>query len=190
MEISLQTQKNCVSIPELPLTFSLMTTSEPNDLELYAEDIRRRIQDNDCEVFRNKSALHASIILREFIKSAKDTVFIFCGHLNKFVYEHLFDVFQTAIQKGVNIKVITESDTPDSVKLAQLLREKDRYRSVRQDMKIPHFVIVDGKRYRMETDEAEKTALVCACVCTEEQKKRALVMNKLFQAMWNFAEIS
>lgn len=178
------------SMPALTLLFSLMNTTEPNDLEFYAEDIRRRIQDNDCEVFRNKSALHASIILREFIKSARDTVFVFCGHLNKHVYEHLLEDFQTAIQKEVDIKVITESETPDSVKLAQLLREKDRYRSVKQDLKIPHFVIVDGKRYRIETDEAEKTALVCACVCTEEQKKRALVMNKLFQAMWNFAEIS
>ncbi|MBR5887712.1 MAG: hypothetical protein IKZ07_05830 [Akkermansia sp.] len=169
-----------------------MLHQEQPELKQYAAEIRRRIEECDGEVFRNKSARHAAIIIKEFIASAKESVYIYCGHLNHLVYGELKDVFEKAMaekdtEQTPQIQVLTESNEIDCPNLANFLREKHAFRSLGKSMEIPHFIVVDAKRYRIETNEMEKTALVCACTQTEAQKKRALMMNELFKIMWSYA---
>lgn len=170
-----------------------MIPKEDTELKQYAEEIRRRIKDCDGEVFRNKSAYHAAIIIKEFIASAKESVYIYCGHLNHLVYGDLRDVFEKAMaessaEQTPQIQVITESNEIDCPNLANFLREKHAIRSFGKSMEIPHFIVVDSKRYRIETNDKEKTALVCAYTQTEEQKDRAQMMNNLFKVMWDYAK--
>lgn len=159
------------------------------ELSLYAEKVQRLIDENDCEVFLNRSEWHAAIILRKFIESAKQTINIFCGHLNKNVYGDLLPCFQAAHDRGVRVRVMTASPDVCAQSVATGLRELSAFRNLKEaDDTIPHFAIVDGCRYRLETDEAEKTAIVCAFAETREQVKRALSLDFLSDILWESLE--
>lgn len=158
-------------------------------LEAYAQEVRRRIEECDCEVFRNRSAEHAAIILREFIDSATASVRIFCGHLSKEVYGNLLPYFRRAHRRGVEVQVVTASDQIDAIEVAEGLREKQALRSFSNAdtsslRELPHFAIVDGKRYRLETNPVEKSALVCAYAMLESQKARANLLDEAFSHIW------
>ena len=159
-------------------------------LEAYAQEVRRRIEECDCEVFRNRSAEHAAIILREFIDSATASVRIFCGHLSKEVYGNLLPYFRRAHRRGVEVQVVTASDQIDAIEVAEGLRENQALRSFSGSVEksplreLPHFAIVDGKRYRLETNPVEKSALVCAYAMLESQKARANLLDEAFSHIW------
>ena len=155
----------------------------------YAEKVQRLIDENNCEVFLNRSEWHAAIILRKFVESAKETINIFCGHLNKNVYGDLLPCFQAAAERGVRVRVITASPDVCAQDVAEGLRKLEAFRSLREeDDTIPHFAIVDGCRYRLETDEEEKTAVVCAFAETQEQVNRALSLDFLSDILWESLE--
>lgn len=159
------------------------------ELSRYAEKVQRLIDENDCEVFLNRSEWHAAIILRKFIESAKETINIFCGHLNKNVYGDLLPCFQAAAKRGVRVRVITASPDVCAQNVAEGLRKLEAFRNLsEEDDTIPHFAIVDGCRYRLETDEEEKTAVVCAFAETREQVKRALSLDFLSDILWDSLE--
>lgn len=159
------------------------------ELSRYAEKVQRLIDENDCEVFLNRSEWHAAIILRKFIESAKKTINIFCGHLNKNVYGDLLPSFQAAAERGVTVRVLTASPEVSAKEVAEGLRSMGAFRNLRdEDDTIPHFAIVDGCRYRLETDEEERTAVVCAFAETREQVKRALSLDFLSDILWDSLE--
>lgn len=160
-----------------------------DELEKYAQEVRRRIDECDCEVFRNSSAEHAAIILREFIDSARSSIHIFCGHLNQQVYGSLLPNLLRAIRRGVEVQVVTAHDELRAQEVAQALREQQRLRSFPAGdesplREMPHFTIVDGMRYRLETDPKNTSAFVCACAMRESQKARANLLDEAFSCLW------
>lgn len=159
-----------------------------NELARYAIEVRRRINECDGEVFRNKSARHASIILREFIESAKESVFVFCGQLNRLVYGDLLDSFTKVVEEEKQVRVVIEGDYAAASEVASYLTSKGALRRLRKDVGIPHFVVVDAIRYRLEIDECDKSALVCAYAKTEEQQYRAQALNAVSEILWDAAQ--
>lgn len=164
-------------------------TFTQDELAQYAEEVQKRIDENNCEVFLNRSEWHAAIILRKFVESAKDTVNIFCGHLNKNVYGDLLPSFQEALKRGVRVRVMTAHPDVSAEQVAEKLRQLGAFRNfMKADDTIPHFAIVDGSRYRLETDDNEKTALVCAFAETREQVEQALSLDCLSDILWDSLE--
>lgn len=158
------------------------------ELSRYAEKVQRLIDKNDCEVFLNRSEWHAAIILRKFIESAKKTISIFCGHLNKNVYGDLLPCFQAAVERGVTVRVLTASPEVCAKEVAEGLRSMGAFQSLKDvDEDAPHFAIVDGMRYRLETCEADKSAVVCAYADTKEQVRRACSLDILFNFLWDIS---
>ncbi|MDO4751741.1 MAG: hypothetical protein Q4A24_06500 [Akkermansia sp.] len=158
------------------------------ELSRYAEKVQRLIDENDCEVFLNRSEWHAAIILRKFIESAKETINIFCGHLNKNVYGDLLPSFQAAAERGVKVRVMTASPEVCAKDVAEGLRSMGAFQSLRDvDEEAPHFAIIDGMRYRLETCEADKSAVVCAYADTKEQVRRAFSLDLLFNFLWDIS---
>ncbi len=155
------------------------------ELEEYAENVQRRIDENDGELFLNRSEWHAAIILRKFIESAKSSVDIFCGHLNKNVYGDLLPCFRAAHENKVELRVMTASPKICAIEVADGLRQMDAFRSMKvENTSFPHFAVVDGCRYRLETDEADKSAVVCAFAETKEQIQRASSLVLLADLLW------
>ena len=155
------------------------------ELRQYAEKVQKRIDENDCEVFLNRSEWHAAIILRKFIESAKNSISIFCGHLNKNVYGDLLPDFKAAAKRGVAVRVLTASSEVCAESVADGLREISAFQTLRdEDDEIPHFAVVDGIRYRLETNEDDKSAVVCAFTDTRDQITRAVLLSMLFDALW------
>lgn len=155
------------------------------ELEAYAREVQRRIDECDCEVFLNRSEWHASIILRKFIDSARSSIIIFCGHLNKAVYGTLLPNFIKAQERGVEVRVLTESMEVSAIEVAEGLRKIKAFKSLGSKMDLPHFTLIDGIRYRIETDEKDKSAVVCACVGEPDQRKRAGMLSIVFNWLWN-----
>lgn len=59
------------------------------ELMQYRRDVKTRIAENDGTIFPNNCPDKTAIVLQEFIREAKKSVCIYCGHLNAAVYENL-----------------------------------------------------------------------------------------------------
>ena len=160
----------------------------PDELLRYEKEVRRRILEKDGGTFLNKSAWHASIILREFLRSAQDNVRILCGKLNEAVYGTLWPEFESAIERGVRVQVLTESRDVSATALAESLRARGAFRSLSGPCGIFHFAIVDGMRYRAEREEVDKSALVCACASNSKELWRVHMMGEIFDDLWSKAQ--
>ena len=154
------------------------------ELEEYAAVVRLCIQNEDDALFRNKSVWHAAIILREFISAAQESVRVFCGRLNSAVYGKLLSEFKAACERGVDVKVLTVSSNVCAVDVAKNLVMQGAFRVMNEETDFPHFVLVDGKRYRLETDEEDKSAIVCACAQSDENVRMAASLDVVFDTFW------
>ena len=161
------------------------------ELEKYAEGVRRRIQENLPGVFNNMSPAHASVIVEAFLEAAQNNIRILCHRLAADVYGRITDVFRRILAEDkVRVQVVTnaEYEELESQDLAQMLRAKGSLHCG-YNRDLPHFIISDGCRYRLETDESLRTAVVCAS--TVNDKKRtvvAKVINDKFDDVWQHSE--
>lgn len=155
------------------------------ELREYAEKLQKRMDENIGDVFLNRSEWHAAIILRKFIESARKSIIIFCGHLNKTVYGDLLPSFQAAAKRGVKIRVLTASSHVCATEVADGLRKLGAFQTLGDDEEdAPHFTVVDGLRYRLETNDDDKAAIVCAYASTREHMRRIVKIEHLFNILW------
>ena len=162
------------------------------DLERYAVEVRRRIEENVGGVFNNMSPAHASVIVDAFLETAKKEVCIFCRKLAYDVYGSLTDTFRRVLSEGqVKVRVVTHAayEELESKELAEILCSKGALRcSYRKDMQ--HFIIADACRYRLETDAALRTAVVCASTLNDARRQNfAKVVGQCFSDIWNSSTV-
>lgn len=154
------------------------------ELTEYAKKVQRRIDENDSDEFLNHSELHAAIILRKFIESARKSIYIFCGRLNRNVYGDLLPCFKAADDRGVKVRVVTAYSDVCAEDVAAGLKEMKAYNVLSEpDDETPHFALIDECRYRIETSEEEKSAIVCAYAETREQALRVCSLKLLFDLL-------
>ncbi len=162
------------------------------ELEDYANSVRLRIANKNGEFFRNKNWQLSSIVLDEFLSAAKERFWVFCGHLCKKVYEPLMTSFMLAKARGVDIRVVTASTELEAQDLAEWLSKHKMLRHCEVE-DIPHFVLAGGvtengttnSMYRLEINEACKTAVICACVeDNENAQETAKAMAAVHESMW------
>ncbi len=163
--------------------------SQEQELDRYAKSVRDKIRNQAGGLFQNNSPLHASIIIREFLDAAEKTVCLFCGKLSESVYGALQVFFSSAIERNVRVRVITESSYEETgaKNLAEYLKSKDSLRCLawKKEDSLPHFLLVDGRMYRLEVKQEQKEALVCAAADKESgTKETARVMAQAFEKLW------
>lgn len=167
------------------------------ELMNYATSVRLRIKQKNGEFFRNKNWQLTSIVLDEFLNAAQRTFWVFCGHLCKKVYEPLMTSFMLARERGVDIRVVTAYSELESPDLAQWLRDGKMLKHC-EIRDIPHFVLVDGdlksgvmdSKYRLEMNDTQKTAVICACVADNtDAQKTAQSMAIVHESMWKEASV-
>lgn len=167
------------------------------ELAKYAESVRARILVQNGDIFLNKSPKHAHIILREFIQAAKRSIHIYCGCLTKHVYDGLQPYFGKAYNQGIDLKVITaeEPNGASDKEVVEYLKKNGVLKYLTPQARsnlaqLPHFAIVDGKEkngamYRLETNQDEKTAIVCAYAKDADSIHRGADMETIFDTLWN-----
>lgn len=156
------------------------------ELTQYRKDVKTRIAKKDGTIFPNNCPDKTAIVLQEFIRAAKDRVRIYCGHLNAAVYENLQTDFEDAIAREVEVRVICAPGEIGAKELAEKLRVGDHFRILNEVVSVSHFAVVDGLRYRIETDQDSKEAFVCA-YAEGEQLNRIQMIEGVHNLLWDMA---
>ena len=145
-----------------------MNEQDRNDavLELYRTTVRTMLANNKPGVVPNASHRHASIIIEELIRSAKQSFFAYCGKMSCDVWtEAIREQLRLAISRGVDVQIVLT----DAVEVPPFLNGRVHilnlenlgdYRGAYES--IQHFAVVDGKHLRMEKDPATREAVFAA----------------------------
>ncbi len=162
-----------------------------NDLDFYEEALKARLRLKEGGLFPNKGAEYAHVVIKHFLMEAREHVNIYCEKLNEKVYAPLYDLFMEKIKQRVSIRVLTQKDIAHidvgSQELASQLYLQGRW--MKTNSTLPHFVEVDGRMFRLETDPDKKTALVCVNATNSPEEVQAIKrMTKAFNMLWDEAK--
>lgn len=174
-------------------------------INAYDEMVKDLIKTDSTLVFENISAEHAKFIIRSFVDSAKQSIEILSGSFCNQFYTGMdfYDYIKKAAQKissPQRIRIITMNDT-DYMSIIE------KFNQINKDIgcnvisyipckytgeePIPHFLVVDNKRYREEEShqdfgqEAPQKVKASVC-CNGTKKARELV--SWFNALWGTLE--
>lgn len=165
--------------------------SIPDEMKPYAATIQASIDSESVDLFRNESAEHAAVILRLFLQNAKYSLLVFCQKMSRCVYGELSYFIKQAIERGVDVRVITESSEVEAMEAVEVLKQHKLWRFNEKTDDLPHFALADGMMFRLETDREKKKAVVCTHVAPDDRETQELVddMNAVFSQMWKDAQI-
>ncbi len=133
-----------------------------SDFKKLVERCARR--DENHTIF-NASKDHAYILFDNLLKKSLETdrvVKIFSGCFQSDFYEKLIDITQEALNAGITVSIIAQYDDSlhDNKFYTLVKNHKNGNARVLQDKNthIPHFILVGKVSYRIETDDALKSA--------------------------------
>lgn len=170
-----------------------MACEEDRVMREYRLRVRNRIQEDSPVAFANDDSQHAFVVIGELINSAEYTILLYCGKLSSSIYQKLLPQFREAIeQRHIDVRVLVDCASPDESGTSIFLQKKGciKHKQSDLDRKFAHFLLVDGKRYRLETSSEKKRAVVRAnALEIEKSRKNAEGMQSYFNKWWQEAEI-
>ncbi len=145
-----------------------MSETNGNDavLDLYRTTVRNMLASDRPGLVPNASYRHASIIIEELIRSAKQTFFAYCGKMSCDVWTaEIQEQLRLAILRGVDVHIVMTEvvDVPPYLDGRIHTLNLDRmgiYRNAYES--ILHFAVADGKNLRMERNPATREAVFAA----------------------------
>lgn len=172
-----------------------------NELAEYQRKLYELLYTDSEAIFANYSQEHAKCIIRAFLDSAENTIVFLSGDFGAGIYKggEIRDSLASAVRRGVDVRVISLGQDDNSraclAKLDTELRPeseppvKGRFRYklgiARNGAQIQHYMVVDGKRYRLEScHEMPVPDSVHAEVCCNGKAKAAMLTN-MFNTVWN-----
>lgn len=152
----------------------------PNEAFIYREMIRGLIAQRSSRLIENSSTSHARIIVSELIAIAHTSIRVFCDRLSSDVWSDgsVVAAMRDAIDRGVSVSVITQSEAMPSEMLNVLQTSKAYKGNLGVRVSIPNFLVVDEVAYRIEIDEKCRQGAACA---NDEEVSRFL--NNSFARM-------
>lgn len=157
-----------------------MSKTIPSSLDKYRELVREMIQQNDPDLLSNISTAHAKIIVQELIRSAQSHVRIVCSRFAEDVWDDkdtldAIDETCAGLTPKVIFKVATKTGFPEATKCVTKLKNYGcEFFNAPED--IPDFCVVDGERFRVETDMENRKAQVCFY-----DKTLGSILNSIFE---------
>ena len=151
---------------ENPCTAPLIPGRE--NLDSFRQGFRAMLQIGSSAIVDNTNAAHAKVILEEMVAMARNSFLVFCGCVSAEVWgsETMARNLAGAANRGVDVRFLVEraDDIPDgSPTVAALRRIGGALFAVRPGAGADHhFAVADARAYRVETDEANRTAIACA----------------------------
>ncbi len=155
-------------------------------LELYRTTVRNMLASDKPGLVPNASYRHASIIIEELIRSARQSFFAYCGKMSCDVWTvEVMEQLRLAISRGVDVHIVMT----DAVEVPPFLNGRvhtlnlDKQGAYREAYEsIQHFAVVDGKSLRMEKDPATREAVFAA-----NKPDLAGELEKIFCSLRNVA---
>lgn len=154
-------------------------------LVIYREMFVKMINSDSTEIIDNSSRDHAKIIIQELVKHASCSIYMQCSNLAACVYEdkETIEIFKDAIDRGVKVTIaVRESDNKiDARDFYEFIEQKQKSNNNVTIMKQKSvyksdFCVTDSKRFRLEKDNEQATAYVCA-----NCKEIASLLESVFQ---------
>lgn len=135
-----------------------------SQLLAYRNSFRKMIENDAPEIIGNISSEHAVIIIQELIRSAKRDVRIICHKLSSDIYgnEETQNAINEALGRGVEFHVAIKNAVPEACERILKASNHEIRRVHPNFMNVPDFCVVDGKRWRIETNPEKREAKVCA----------------------------
>ena len=138
------------------------------DLDPFRYMVRRLIEIDSPTMIENGSPAHAQILLEEMFAHAKHTAYVYCGKISNEVWgcEAVAHAVRDAINRpGMQVRFIVQH--PESIPADSAVRKvltdhgavvatSPRFLNVDH-----HFAVFDGKMYRFENNDENKTATAC-----------------------------
>lgn len=119
------------------------------------------------KIIHNASYEHARELFINLIGEArvrKEDVIVASGNLNPDFYGELVDITKEAIKGGVQVRVAIlnpTTDVKDNPFSAMILKEGGVVYKAKNEIRIPHFILVGDKRFRLEVDHEQSKAIAC-----------------------------
>lgn len=142
--------------------------TEPPQLRAYRFMVQQLIDMGSPTIIQNSSPSHARIILEQMFATAKKSALVFCGCLSSDVWgsKTMLTNVQKAIDDNVEVRFVIQRSDPDK-RAAELFQKLEEKQVVYTDASLAnldalHFAVFDGKMYRIEKNDAEKSATACA----------------------------
>lgn len=181
-------QEDCEKTPVVPTASE--NSPEQQNFDNKADDFLTLFQKAFIEdkyiYYRSTSPEQAPLIVKTFLMEAKKEIIILCGKLSEDVYGNLKNSFVEAMNRGVNIRVVTNVPRKklQTQNLADILAKKDCIKC-QTGWKAPHFIIVDCKHYRLEEDSELRRAIVCVNGHNEADRLSTMnILSDYFNTLW------
>ena len=137
-------------------------------LRLYRTTVRNMLESSKPSHVPNSSYRHASIILEEMARVAKESFHAYCGKFSSDVWTpEVTNQLRVAIDRGVDVSIILAGE-PEST-IPEFLQGRVRrldISGVKEGRdgfsRVDHFASVDGRAVRLENNRADRTALFAA----------------------------
>lgn len=136
---------------------------ELNRIESFRYMVKLLMKINSPTVIGNSSPAHAKVLLEEMFNGAEKTAFVYCGCISDEVWggDAIANAVRGAIERKVNVKFIVQhaDRIPPNSAIYRLMQQhggivtSPRFAEIKS-----HFAVFDGKMYRFEKSDAEKTA--------------------------------
>lgn len=158
------------------------------ELTEYRKGVESYLKEESPVIFGNYTKEHAACIVELFAKSARKTIDLLSGcYPSSFYGNDITELLTNAANRDVKVRIITlcNGGNEDLVALSRS-NSNIEYRPgrLRGDNPVSHFMVVDGKRYRLEAPHKESDPeTVKAEICCNGPKKAA-ELEDLFNVAW------
>lgn len=171
-------------------------TSELN-LEEYQAKLNKLISEDSPAIFANHSRRHARCIIRTFLSGARESADILAGDFGNDFYQYpdIRAAVLKAVDNGSQIRAISLGTEKDSKAFIESVVDKAnsgtrkgriqvKFAKVRPGTRVKHYMVIDGKRYRLEDYHDEGSKTVHAEVCCNGIEK-AMMLTHTFENVWS-----
>ena len=167
--------------------------------EEYKNNVNRLIDEDSHKIFGNYSQRHAGFITQRFVSLAQNDVKLLAGSLIEDIYNRsVQQAFADAVERlmplnrkgAIRILTLDNLEPPDWI--CELLRKSNetiQFKTYKARVNGYHFLIVDGKRYRLEEPHEPLSGQkpqynVKAEVCCNGPQKSE-ILSHFFDKLWS-----
>ena len=160
---------------------------EDKELVEYRNAVETYLKEDSTVIFGNYTKEHAACVVGLFVKSARQTIDLLSGCYPSAFYGDITELLRQAADREVKVRIITICNEKNT-SLEELGKSNGNieYRPGRLvgSNPVSHFMVVDGKRYRLETPHKEgDPPTVKAEICCNGVKK-ASELEYIFDTVW------
>jgi hypothetical protein len=161
------TQKEDGQKLALPMVRVDMATSENMvlDEQSYREAVETLLRLRSDKTISNSMPSHAAVLFEVFLKRAQQQVRVFCRNLSNEVWGNpaVVEAAKNALQRGINLSILIQEDSPDSGPFAELLNDNRTdphlrfYTMEGENLRNApvNFAVMDETAFRFEKDRKE-----------------------------------